>query len=96
MSRRHPGSRFHAQLDTRRWARVRLQVLDRDEWRCRICGAYGNECDHIVPLHKGGAPYDPNNLQTQCRNCHIEKTRGENERPDPARDAWRKLVAELL
>ena len=96
MSRRRPGSRHHAALDRSQWARVRLQVLDRDGWRCCECSAYGNEVDHVIPLSGGGAPFDMANLQTLCRGCHIAKTRGENERQDPARDAWRKLVAELL
>ena len=98
MSRCRPGSRLHAALDRRRWEKIRLQVLDRDSWRCRQCGKAGAlEVDHIVPLRRGGAPYDMGNLQSLCAfPCHAEKTRGENERPDPARDAWRKLVAELL
>ena len=94
MSRRHPGSRLHAELDRRQWAHVRRQVLDRDGWRCRACGCFGNEADHVRPLHKGGDPYALANLQTLCRACHIEKTREERERPpDPERDAWRAFVA---
>ena len=95
MSRRRPGSRRFAALDRRRWSRVRRAVLDRDGWRCRRCGAYGNECDHVLPLHRGGAPFDPENLQCLCRGCHLAKTATENTRPDPAREAWRELVAEI-
>ena len=95
-NRRRPGSRFHARLDRRRWAAVRVQVLERDNWRCSACRSYGNEVDHVRPLSRGGSPYDLANLQCLCRSCHIEKTRIENEQPDPAREAWRKLVAELL
>ena len=90
------GSRYYAALHRGRWAKVRRAVLDRDGWRCRHCGAYGNECDHVIPLHRGGAPYDPANLQTLCRGCHVEKTRADNgHRPDPARKAWRALVAKI-
>ena len=96
MSRRRPGSRHHKALDGKRWALVRLRIFARDGWRCRRCGRAGRlECDHVVPLHRGGAEYDPANLQTLCRGCHVQKTAGENERPDPARDAWRALVREL-
>ena len=86
----------HERLSGRRWARVRRAVFDRDGWRCRSCGRPGRlECDHVVPLHLDGAQWALANLQTLCRGCHIEKTRGELVRPDPERDAWRELVASL-
>ena len=88
-------SRRHRVLDRPRWLRVRRAVLDRDGWRCRKCGRYGNECDHVVALDRGGDPYELDNLQTLCRGCHIAKTRTENTRPDPEREAWRALVAEI-
>ena len=88
-------SRQHAKLDRRRWTWVRRKVLKRDNWRCRKCGKYGNEVDHIQPLQKGGDPWVETNLQCLCRDCHIAKTSGENTRSDPARDEWAALVREL-
>ena len=96
MSIAHPGSRHYAALDRKRWAHVRRIVLERDNWRCQSCGSYGNECDHVTPLQRGGDPYDEGNLQCLCRGCHLAKTRRENERPDPARDEWRAFVSELM
>ena len=97
MSKRLPGSRFHKALDQRRWQLLRLRIFERDGWRCCSCGKAGRlECDHVVPLHRGGDPYDPANLQTLCVGCHIAKSRGERERPDPGREAWRALVTELI
>ena len=89
------GSRFHYRLNRRRWARVRRAVLDAANWRCAICGRYANEVDHVVALRRGGVPYDPSNLQAICKTDHILKTAGENRKADPARDAWRAMVAEL-
>ena len=89
------GSRNHAVLNRRRWSRVRRAVLNRDGWRCRRCRRYGNECDHVTPLDRGGDPWDMANLQTLCRTCHIRKTAAENRKPDPERDRWRALVAEI-
>ena len=90
--------RHHVHLNARRWAAVRRSVFERDGWRCRACGRPGRfECDHIVPLDRGGDPWNPDNLQTLCRSCHIAKTRGENWRePTPAEAAWRQLVAEMV
>ena len=83
-------------IGSRRWRRVRWRILRRDNWRCRGCGKYGNEVDHVTPLHKGGEPWNPANLQCLCRGCHIAKTRAEYSGPhDPAREAWRALVDEL-
>ena len=89
-------SRCHAALNARRWAAVRRVVFERDGWRCVMCGRAGRlECDHVDRDWRGD-PYDPTNLQTLCRTCHIAKTADENRRPPtPAESAWREYVAEL-
>ena len=91
-------SRHHRRLDPKRWARVRRLVFDRDGWRCRSCGRAGRlECDHIQPLEDGGAEFDPANLQSLCRRCHIAKTTREAmaSRPPEVR-AWRQYVNRVL
>ena len=86
-------------IDPRKWAKVRLQVLDRDGWRCVKCGRAGRlECDHIIPLDKSGPKYALGNLQTLCRPCHFAKSGRErvaaHESPEQAR--WRALIEERL
>lgn len=89
-------SRHHVKLNAGRWARVRRRVLDAGRWRCAECGRYGNEVDHVKPLHRGGDAWDAANLQVLCKRHHIEKTRSENRRePTPAEARWRELVQEL-
>ena len=86
-------------INRRAWSKVRLRVLDRDGWRCALCGHPGRlEVDHKRPLHVDPTqdPYDMAGLQALCRRCHIAKTRRENTRPDAARDAWRAFVAQRL
>ena len=86
-------SKHHDRIPSRTWEILRRQVFDRDGWRCRACGRPGRlECDHVVPIDKGGAPLDPDNLQTLCRGCHVAKTRGESKPPDPERERWRAFV----
>ena len=85
--RNHP-----AHTDKARWAKVRAEVFDRDGWRCQSCGKAGRlECDHKIPIFKGGDPWALWNLQSQCVGCHAVKSR--SERPiGPKRRAWRALI----
>ena len=87
--RQHP-----AMVDPRRWRHVRRRVVDRDGWRCVLCGKAGRlEVDHVKPVKDGGDWWDPAGLQTLCRPCHFSKTAGENARPasgDVA--AWREFL----
>ena len=98
-------SRRHHALDPGRWAAVRLVVFHRDGYRCRSCHKSGRlECDHVTPLvdRPDQDAYDPENLQTLCRGCHITKTRrerAERERRRPVAPAvaeWRRLVAATI
>lgn len=91
-------SRNHVKhgLNGNRWKRTRRRMTSRDKYRCRNCGRPGRlEVDHILPVSRGGSPWDPGNLQTLCRACHIDKTRQENEHHNPDRDKWRAFVREL-
>ena len=82
---------------TPRWQQLRRRIKDRDGWRCRECGRAGRlEVDHVKPIQDGGDPWDPANLQTLCRSCHIAKTRGENARSEsPERKAWRDYLTKF-
>lgn len=57
---------------TAKWRNTRKAVLSASPL-CK-CGAIATDADHIVPLAKGGAPYDLENLQALCRSCHGRKT----------------------
>ena len=94
-------SRRHIALDRHRWFRVRREVLERDNWRCRGCGHPGGpfEVDHVVPLWRNPSqdPYDPAGCQTLCKPCHRAKTRAESRREaTPAEREWREFVADMV
>ena len=94
MSKRRPGSRHYQALHRRRWEAVRLSVLERDGWRCTRCGKPGKlEVHHKQTLAAGGSPYDPANLETNCRECHIDLHRTASA--TPGREAWIEFVKEL-
>jgi 5-methylcytosine-specific restriction endonuclease McrA len=55
------------------WGETRLRVFERDGHRCTYCGSTEQlECDHIIPVAKGGS-HDDNNLTTACRSCNRRK-----------------------
>lgn len=72
------GSTRGKSTSTSQWRRLRLQVLERDEGVCRLCGDPGaTEVDHIVNVASGGAELDPANCQAVHTLCHRKKTSAE-------------------
>ena len=56
------------------WRVIRAQIFKRDDYTCQYCGAHGVklECDHIVPIARGGGNED-SNLTTACFACNRSK-----------------------
>lgn len=56
--------------------KLRLFVLQRDKFRCRLCGAGAAssvlEIDHITPRSEGGSN-DKTNLRVLCHECNVGK-----------------------
>lgn len=58
-----------------RW--LRFEILKRDGFQCRYCGARPADgavlqIDHITPRAEGGTD-EPTNLTTACRDCNTGK-----------------------
>lgn len=56
------------------WSVLRVKVLERDNYRCRKCGAnlrgvFYREVHHILALSKGGSNH-MSNLISLCSKCH--------------------------
>lgn len=73
MKSNNKKSEYIEKLKDPRWQKKRLEILNRDDWRCRVCG------DPDKPLHvhhifyvPKREPWDINNgfLITVCENCH--------------------------
>jgi 5-methylcytosine-specific restriction endonuclease McrA len=63
-------------------AGLRTEVLKRDNYRCKKCGATANDgvmlhVDHIIPVSKGGKT-ELTNLQTLCDSCNLGKSNKDN------------------
>jgi hypothetical protein len=59
--------------------KLRFRILDRDDYRCVLCGADAAmdssvrlDVDHIVPISEGGKT-TPENLRTLCSRCNNGK-----------------------
>lgn len=57
---------------------IRYNVLKRDNFTCKLCGASAKDgaklhVDHIIPVSKGGKTV-MSNLQTLCDRCNIGKS----------------------
>lgn len=56
------------------WAALRTAVFERDDYTCQYCHSRGGklECDHVVPVSRGGL-HDMSNLKTACFSCNRSK-----------------------
>lgn len=65
---------FFMQTD---WQRVRMVIWERDGGVCMKCNTKLSKknfhVDHIVPVSKGGAEWDLNNLELSCPQCNLRK-----------------------
>ncbi|HEV2709111.1 MAG TPA: HNH endonuclease [Edaphobacter sp.] len=66
------------------WRLIRERIFERDDYTCRYCGARGVklECDHVIPVSRGGSNDDAN-LTTACFSCNRSKS-------DRSLEDWRK------
>lgn len=69
---------YQEKLRDPRWQKKRLEIFERDEWRCRYCFSK----DKTLNLHhkeyiKNREPweYDDTNFITLCEECHVELQR---------------------
>jgi 5-methylcytosine-specific restriction endonuclease McrA len=74
-------------LGGRRWAALRLEILERDGWVCQIrhpgCKGEATMVDHIVPRRVGGGD-EPANLRAACSPCNIGRENRRRARPAPS------------
>lgn len=54
---------------------LRIAIGRRDDWTCGYCGSTDGpfDIDHVVPLARGGAATDPDNLICACAGCNRSK-----------------------
>ena len=76
----------------RRWSKVRLQVLDRDGWKCSCGKSARLEVHHRVPLEHGGDFYELSNLESLCKSCHILRHGGTVRKKTSEVQDWQRYL----
>jgi 5-methylcytosine-specific restriction endonuclease McrA len=57
-------------LDCQQYAELHRSVLERDSWRCQICGAMSQLEVHHVQYRTHSGEDSEDNLITLCHTCH--------------------------
>jgi uncharacterized protein YdaU (DUF1376 family) len=67
------GKKLRQSIDE--WKITRLRIFFRDRYICTYCKLRSKnlECDHIIPVSRGGSN-DDSNLTTACRKCNRRKS----------------------
>ncbi len=64
-----------ARTSTPQWRGLRQQILQRDGYRCHVCGLLGaDEVDHLTPVSKGGTDHPRNLAAIHRQPCHARKS----------------------
>lgn len=73
-----------------RWQKLRLQVMDRDEWKCVCCGDAQSTL-HVHHKRYCGFIWEspPEDLQTLCNGCHMSIG------PHPKAGVWYEKICDL-
>lgn len=82
---------YQVSLEDPRWKRLRLQILDRDQHRCRFCGTQSDLQVHHRQYHRDKTTgewlkswdYHPFLLITVCHTCHHQ---GHQQHPIPTKE----------
>lgn len=61
---------YRAYLDSGMWASIRKPILQRDEWRCVLCGERANQVHHRSYSTRTLMGEAPENLFSLCGRCH--------------------------
>ena len=57
-------------LDSQAYEQLRLQILERDSWRCQNCGSMQHLEIHHKEFRSHSGDHSEENLITLCEQCH--------------------------
>lgn len=75
---------YEDQLKDPRWQKVRLEVIGRDNFTCRMCGDKATTLEvHHLSYEKFAWDVPKEKLITLCHDCHIEVEKMKIDGIDP-------------
>jgi 5-methylcytosine-specific restriction endonuclease McrA len=70
MKRKIPSKSPRLRLDPASYRDLHRQVLERDGWRCQVCGSMQRLQVHHLKLRSQSGGDEEQNLITLCEECH--------------------------
>jgi 5-methylcytosine-specific restriction endonuclease McrA len=64
------GNNQRLRLDANSYRALHRQVLERDHWRCQVCGRMQNLQVHHLEFRGQSGNDEEQNLITLCAECH--------------------------
>jgi 5-methylcytosine-specific restriction endonuclease McrA len=65
-----PAKSPRVRLDADAYRELHRRILERDGWRCQICGSMQNLQVHHLKLRSQSGGDEEQNLITLCTSCH--------------------------
>ena len=65
-----PAKNPRLRLDSTSYAKLQRQVLERDGWRCQVCGSMQSLQVHHLKFRSQSGGDEEQNLITLCAECH--------------------------
>lgn len=87
---------YGEKLKDPRWQKLRLEVMERDDWKCRVCFSEGSTLAVHHQKYTGANPWDadPRDLVTLCEDCHTAMHNGSLETMRPLVSSFYKAVTQ--
>jgi 5-methylcytosine-specific restriction endonuclease McrA len=67
-----PSKNPRLRLDSTSYGKLQRQVLQRDGWRCQLCGSMQNLQVHHLKFRSQAGGDEEQNLITLCAECHAQ------------------------
>jgi len=77
-----PPKRPRLRLDSAAYDKLRNKILERDGWRCQVCGSLSELEVHHMQRRSRQGDDSSENLITLCSDCHQAIHAGSEDRPE--------------